>query len=71
MKLKYWLLGIMAIVLLFPIVLNHGFLRDAAELTRSVEQLGAYGGVISGGIQILIWTVLAFIWLSNGAKKSV
>jgi hypothetical protein len=71
MKLKYWLLGLMAIVLLFPIVLNHGFLPNAAELTRSIEQIGAYGGFISGGMQILIWTVLFFIWLSNGAKKSI
>jgi phosphoserine phosphatase len=71
MRLKYWLLGIMAIVLLFPIVLNHGFLPDAAELTRSIEEVGAYGGVISGGIQILIWAVLVFMWLNNGAKKSI
>jgi hypothetical protein len=62
LKLKYWLLGLIAIVLLLPIAVKHGIPPDVGELTSSVEEFGAYGGIISGGIQILIWVVSVFKW---------
>jgi hypothetical protein len=70
LKLKYWLLGLIAIVLLLPIAVKHGFLSDVGGLTSSVEEFGAYGGIISGGIQILIWVVSVIRWLSKALLSS-